>query len=122
VKHPKALLAGYTGILQCNGHTAYQTLAAANAAIALAFCGSHIHREFIKLAKGKTAPIATGVLQRIAALYAIEAEVRGRLPEIRHAARQTGSWPLVEDRFPWFAAPLAAYRVAIPPRRRSATR
>lgn len=105
-QHPKALLAGYTGILQCDGYTAYKALAAANGAMTLAFCWSHARREFIELAKGKM-PIATEALQRIAALYAIEAEVRGQPAEIRRAARQAKSRPLVEDLFTWFAAQLA---------------
>jgi len=47
-----------------------------------------VRREFIELAKGKAAPIATETLQRIAALYAIEAELRGKPPELRRAVRQ----------------------------------
>jgi transposase len=106
-KHPKALLAGYRGILQCDGYVAYKTMAAAGDGITLAFCWSHARREFIELAEGKTAPIATEALRRIAALYAIEAEVRGKVPEIRHAIRQAKSRPLVEDLFAWFEAQLA---------------
>ena len=53
-----------------DGYTTYKTVATANKAITLAFCWSHVRREFIELAKGKTAPIATETLQRIAALYA----------------------------------------------------
>jgi transposase len=106
-RHPKALLAGYRGILQCDGYAAYKTLAAANGDITLAFCWSHARREFIELAKGKTAPIATEVLQRIAALYAVEAGVRGQPAEIRRAVRQANSRPLVEDLFAWLAAQLA---------------
>ena len=105
--HPKALLAGYRGILQCDGYAAYKTLAAANGQITLAFCWSHVRREFIELAKGKTAPIAQETLQRAAALYAIEAELRGKPPEIRRAARQARSRPLVEDLFAWLSAQLA---------------
>ena len=66
-----------------------------------------MRREFIELAKGKTAPIATEALQRIAALYAVEAEVRGQPPEIRRAVRQARSRPLVEDLFAWLEAQLA---------------
>src|ERR687889_2578914 len=87
-KHPKALLAGYRGILQCDGYAAYKALAAANGDTTLAFCWSHARREFIELAKGKTAPIAAEALRRIAALYAIEAEVRGKPPDRRRAVRQ----------------------------------
>jgi transposase len=106
-KHPKALLADYQGILQCDGYSAYKTLAAANDGITLAFCWSHVRREFVELAKGKTAPIAAETLQRIAALYAIEAEIRGEPPEIRHAVRQARSKPLVEALFTWLEAQLA---------------
>ena len=106
-EHPKALLADYQGILQCDGYSAYKTLAAANDGITLAFCWSHVRREFVELAKGKTAPIAAETLQRIAALYAIEAEIRGEPPEIRHAVRQARSKPLVEALFTWLEAQLA---------------
>jgi transposase len=106
-EHAKALLAGYRGILQCDGYGAYKTLTAVGDGITLAFCWSHVRREFIELAKGKTAPIAQETLQRIAALYAIEAEFRGKPPEIRRAARQARSRPLVEDLFAWLSARLA---------------
>jgi transposase len=106
-KHPKALLAGYQGILQCDGYAAYKTLAAANDGITLAFCWSHVRREFVELAKGKTAPIAAETLQRIAALYVIEAEIRGKPPEIRRAVRQARSRPLAEALFTWLEAQLA---------------
>jgi transposase len=65
-----------------------------------------VRREFVDLAKGKTAPIAGEALQRIAALYAIEAEIRGKPPEARRAVRQARSRPLVEDLFAWFDAQL----------------
>jgi transposase len=75
--------------------------------ITLAFCWSHVRREFIELAKGKTAPIAEETLQRIAALYAIEAEIRGQPPGIRQAVRQAKSKPLVEALFVWLETQLA---------------
>ena len=70
-------------------------------------CWSHVRRGFIELAKGKTAPIAAEMLQRIAALYAIEATVRGKPPDIRRAVRQERSRPLVEDLFAWLPVQLA---------------
>ena len=67
----------------------------------------HVRREFVELAKGKTAPIAEEALRRIAALYAVEAEVRGKPPDVRRAVRQAKSRPLVEDLFAWLEAQLA---------------
>jgi transposase len=104
-EHAKALLAGYRGILQCDGYGAYKTLAAASEGITLAFCWSHLRRQFIELAK--TAPIAQETLQRIAALYAAEAELRGKPPDVRRTVRQERSRPLVEDLFAWLSAQLA---------------
>jgi transposase len=106
-EHAKELLGGYRGILQCDGYGAYKTLAAAGDGIALAFCWSHARRQFIELAKGKAAPIAQEALQRIAALYAVEAEVRGRPADIRRAVRQERSGPVVEDLFAWLSEQLA---------------
>ena len=100
-EHAAALLAGYRGILQCDGYAAYKALAAKEG-MTLAFCWSHARREFYDLAKGGAAPIAEEALQRIAVLYAIEAEILGN-----SAARQARSRPLVEDLFAWLEAQLA---------------
>ena len=43
---------------------------------------------FYDIAKGGNAPIATEALERIAALYAIEAEIRGSSADERRAVRQ----------------------------------
>ena len=106
-EHARALLAGYRGILQCDGYAAYETLAAANDGVTLAFCWSHARRDFIELAKGKAAPIAAAALRRVAALYATGAEIRGQAPQIRLAVRQAESRPLVEDLFAFLSAQLA---------------
>ena len=65
----------------------------------LAFYWSHVRREFYDLARKKTAPIAAEALERIAALYAVEAEIRGQIPEQRRTTRQASSRPLVADLF-----------------------
>ena len=66
----------------------------------------HVRRGFYDLAKAKT-PIATEALQRIAALYEIEARVRGTSAAERLAVRQAESKPLVMDLRTWFEAQLA---------------
>jgi hypothetical protein len=78
--HANTLLGGYRGILQCDGYSAYKQFAGSKSAepsVTLAFCWSHVRRGFYDLAKAK-ARIATETLQRIAALYEIEARVRGK--------------------------------------------
>ncbi|MBI0539757.1 IS66 family transposase [Roseomonas sp. KE2513] len=109
-EHARALLAGYTGILQCDGYAAYKGLAApeeGGPGATLVFCWSHVRREFYDLARKKTAPIAAEALTRIAALYAVEAEIRGKPPEERRTTRQARSRPLVEHLFAWLEQQLA---------------
>jgi hypothetical protein len=65
---------------------------------------------FYDLVKGGAAPIATGEAakrtnrQRIAALYTIEAEIRGRPARERLTVRQARSRPLMADLFTWHEA------------------
>jgi transposase len=106
-EHAKKLLGDYAGLLQCDGYAEYKSLSSGDGnGPRLAFCSAHVRREFCDLAKGRTAPIATEALRRIAERYAIEAEVRGKPPDVRQAARQARSKPLVEALFTWFEAQL----------------
>jgi transposase len=70
-------LDGFVGVLQVDGYVGYRTLAERNI-VTLAFCWSHVRRRFYELAAAGPAPIAGEALQRIASLYEIEAEIRGR--------------------------------------------
>lgn len=102
-------LAGYSGIVQCDGYAVYKQMAdpkREGGAVTLAFCWSHLRRRFYDIAKGGAAPIATEALQRIAALYAIEATIRGRSAEARRTIRQTESKPFVAALKTWFQAQL----------------
>jgi transposase len=95
--HALKLLDGYRGVVQCDGYAAYKKIAAAapEQAITLAFCWSHLRRQFFDIAKGGEAPIASEALERIAALYAIEKMIRGSSAEQRRAVRQERSKPLM---------------------------
>jgi hypothetical protein len=106
-EHAEGLLGGYAGILQCDGYAVYKSVSTADAGPTLAFCWAHARREFVDRAKGGTAPIAEEALRRIAALYAVEAEVRGKPPDVRRAARQAKSRALVEGLFAWLGTQLA---------------
>ena len=106
-EHGRALLGAYRGILQCDGYAAYTKLidpAARAGPSALAFCWSHVRCGFYDLAKGGNAPIATEALERLATLYHIEAEIRGRSPDERRAQRQARSAALVANLRGWFEA------------------
>ena len=107
--HALKLLDRYRGIVQCDGYAAYKKFAGSKSvepSVTLAFCWSHVRRGFYDLAKAK-APIAMETLQRIAALYEIEARVRGNSPADRLAVRQAESKPLVTELHIWFEAQIA---------------
>lgn len=108
--HAVKLLAGYSGILQVDGYSAYAALtnpARDGGAVTLAFCWAHLRRRFYEVYVGGNAPIATETLARIKLLYDIEAEIRGLPPELRKAVRQEKSKPVIEAMKLWFEACLA---------------
>src|SRR4051794_34819350 len=104
-----ALLQGYTGVLQTDGYAGYRALAdpkRAGGPATLAFCWAHWRRQFFDLAKSPPAPIAADALKRIAELYEIEAEIRGKSAEERQAARQEKTKPLVAALKAWLETTL----------------
>src|SRR3954464_543350 len=105
-ERPATHLAGFEGVLQVDGYEAYKVLAR-RGAVQLAFCWSHVRRPFYELAQSGPAPIAAEALLRIAALYRIEAEIRGRSADERRAVRQARSRPLVEALEPWLREKLS---------------
>jgi transposase len=109
-KHGLALLAGYSGIVQCDGYIVYEQLVGRkvpDGKITLAFCWSHWRRKFYDLDRVGPAPIAHEALERIAALYAIEDRIRGQSAEQRRAVRQAQTKPLVESLKAWLETELA---------------
>ncbi len=93
-ERPIAHLAGFGGVLQVDGYAGYRALAERHG-VKLAFCWSHVRREFIDLATKGASPIAAEVLARIAALYRIEGEIAGHSAEARRLARDRRSRPLL---------------------------
>lgn len=99
-ERPSAHLEGFRGVLQVDGYVGYRALAETGE-VQLAFCWSHVRRRFYEIAAAGDAPIATEALARIAALYAIEAEIRGRSADERHAVRRERAAPIVDDLKTW---------------------
>ena len=86
-----------SGILQVDGYPAYQALARDHGgSIQLAFCLAHSRRKFVKVYKSTNSPFAREVIERIGAIYAIEAEIRGTSAQQRLQARQLKSRPLMD--------------------------
>jgi transposase len=109
-EHAVKLLEGFNGILQVDGYAVYKKLAApgrVGGPVTLAYCWSHLRRQFYELYVGGNAPIATEALARIKLLYDTEADIRGLSPELRRASRQQHSRPVIEAMKPWLKASLA---------------
>jgi transposase len=104
-ERPIAHLDSFRGILQVDGYAGYRRLAE-RGDVQLAFCWVHVRRNFYKLATPGPAPIASEALQRIAALYAIENDIRGRTAEERRTVRQQKSRSLVDALESWLRAKL----------------
>ena len=112
--HPTASMRGrpstsqdFSGTLQVDGYGAYAELAQ-RGDVVLAFCWSHVRRQFYDIQVKTPAPIATEALVRIAPLYAVEADIRGLSADERRQARQRRSKPLVDALRLWLEAQLAA--------------
>jgi transposase len=58
--------------------------------------GAHARRNFIKVFKTTNSPFAREVIERIAAVYAIEKTIRGLPAENRRSVRQSETKPLME--------------------------
>jgi hypothetical protein len=97
-KHAEDFLAGFDGTLQVDGYAGYDRLTRTGREggkpLQLAYCWAHARRKLFEL--HKSSPIAREGLAQIAALYKVEAEIRGRPAAERLAARQARSAPLVE--------------------------
>jgi hypothetical protein len=66
-----------------------------------------LRRRFVKQMRNTKSPIAEAAVRQIAALYAVEATVRGMAPEHRRAARKQHSEPIVNALRPWFEKQLS---------------
>src|SRR6185369_10988062 len=100
---PAEHLAHFAGVLQVDGYAGFKRLAGdrADMSIRLAFCWAHMRRDFFQFHASTKSPLAAEVLTRVAALYTIEAEIRGRTAEHRQRMRQERSRPIVEALHTW---------------------
>jgi hypothetical protein len=107
-EHPASHLKGFRGLLQVDGYAGFGSLvkAATDGGLQLAFCWAHTRRKFYDIHVATKSPLAEQALRRIAELYAIEADIRGRTADERRAIRQERSRPLVEAMQAWLTETL----------------
>jgi transposase len=105
-EHPIAHLREFTGTLQADGYAGYEALYKGGR-VKEAACMAHVRRPFYELYEAHKSAVAKETLERIAALYAIEEEIRGRSAEERREVRNARSRPLLESLKQWFEETLA---------------
>jgi transposase len=105
-EHPQQHLKSYRGTLQADAYAGFQHLYEGGRVVEAA-CWAHARRKFHEIHIAHASPTTTEAIERIAALYAIEAEIRGSTPEIRKAIRQARARPLLDSLHSWLEATLA---------------
>jgi transposase len=96
---PRQHLSAFRGVLQADGYAGFDRLYGQT--IQEAACWAHVRRKFYDLHVAQASPLAEAALDQIAALYAIEAEIRGRAPDERAAVRQARAGPLLTALHEW---------------------
>ncbi len=104
-ERPRAHLEAFRGILQADAYGGFNGLyEREHEPLIEAACWAHARRKFYDIHVATDSPLALEALRRIGALYAIEADIRGRLPAERQAVRQERAVPLLQDLNVWLHA------------------
>jgi transposase len=99
--HAEQILDGFNGVLQVDGYGGYHRLARADrkggVPLRLAWCWSHGRRQIIAATPKAGSPVAEAILRRIATLYAVEKDIRGKDARTRQTIRNERSRSLVAE-------------------------
>lgn len=101
-EHPEQHLRTFRGALQADAYAGFNQLYKEEGRIEEVACWAHARRKFYDLEQAHASPIASEALVRIAALYAIEDEIRGRPPDERQQVRNARARPLLRALRDWF--------------------
>lgn len=95
-QHPQSHLAGFRGVLQADAYAGFNAVFA-DGQVQEAACMAHARRKINELHVNRQTATTTEALRRIAELYAIEAQIRGKPPDERRRVRQQHARPLLES-------------------------
>ncbi|WP_425220260.1 IS66 family transposase [Robbsia andropogonis] len=98
-EHPQRHLGEFNGIIHADGFAGYDALYGDSRTQAA--CWAHARRKFYELTKSHPSPAAGEAVRRIAALYAIEEQIRGEPPDKRLQVRTEHSKPLLDSMRAW---------------------
>lgn len=105
-KHPHQHLATFKGTLQADAYAGFNRLYESGN-VQEAACWAHVRRKLFDIQQANASPLASQALERIAQLYAVENEIRGRPPDERKQVRQARSRPLIAALHEWMRITLA---------------
>lgn len=103
--HPVSHLSGYKGWVHADGYSGFNGVFGADKAREMA-CMAHVRRKFVDVHAAQGSAIAEEAIRRIAKLYAVEKEARGKSPVERVALRQALAKPVFDDLEVWLHAQL----------------
>ena len=104
--HPQSHMKAFKGILHADGYAGFNAIFETGA-VTEAACWAHVRRKFFDVHAASGSPLAKEALDRIAALYAIEAQIKGKRPDERLGYRTTHAAPLIADLKVWLEATLS---------------
>jgi transposase len=99
-KHPHQHLAAFKGTLQADAYAGFKRLYDGGR-VHEAACWAHLRRKFFDIQQAHASPLAGEAMERIAELYAIESEIRGRSPDERKQVRKARSAPVLAALHEW---------------------
>lgn len=108
-EHPRRHLRGFEGILQADAFSGYNRLFD-DGRIVEAACWSHARRKFYDIHEQQhklVGTLAHEALQRIAAIFAVEADIQGQSAEQRTCQRRRRTRPVLDELQRWMSATLA---------------
>jgi transposase len=105
-ENPRQHLKLYKGALQADAYAGFRQLYETGTIVEVA-CWAHTRRKFHEIHIAHASLITTEAIERIAVLYAIEAEIRGSTADLRRAIRQARARPLLDSFFLWLETTLA---------------
>ena len=98
--HPQAHLKSFKGILHADGYAGFNAIFETGS-VTEAACWAHVRRKFFDVHAATASPVAKEALDRIGALYKIEADIRGKPPDERQRYREDHAVPLIAELKAW---------------------
>jgi transposase len=99
-KYPHQHLAAFKGTLQADAYAGFNRLYDSGR-VHEAACWAHVRRKFFDIQQAHASPLAGEAIERIAELYAIENEIRGRSPDERKQVRKARSASVLARLHQW---------------------